>query len=92
MISFDDGKEQQVFDTWDDVVKKYPSMWVVFKKVELDHGQVRTGVIWSILPDEQVIDFRHRHHGHIPLSLRTTETVGMSGNAGGYIHGELINV
>ena len=44
-----------------------------------------------ILPDQDIIKFENEHSGHYALSLRTTETVGVDGNMGGYIHGELID-
>lgn len=31
MITYEDKK----FDTWDDVVRQYPAMWVVFDKANL---------------------------------------------------------
>ena len=59
--------------------------------------------IMIVLPYEEIIEFRHRHHGEIQLSLRTTETVSVTDSCGnvkgyggrrssrGYIHGEIIN-
>ena len=100
MIQYKD----KTFDTWNDVIKKYPAMWVMFANIDLKQGEVKSGVIMAILPDEEVIEYRHKHHGEIKLSLRTTETVritdddgdvigygGASSAGGGYIHGELIN-
>ena len=83
MITYEDKK----FDSWQEVVKQYPAMWVVFDKVDFDGSKVRAGDIWVILPDEQIIDFENDHYDDIALSLRTTETMGV----GGYIHGELID-
>ena len=85
-----------------DVVRQYPAMWVVFKKAELKHGEVARGTIMAILPDKDVISYRHKHHNEIKLALKTTETVKIadkdgnfvgygSSGMGGYIHGELIN-
>ena len=87
MITYNEGKEEIVFNSWDDVVKKYPAMWVIFDKVEYEHGRVQSGHIWAILHDEDVIEFRHKNHGKIKMSRRTTETMGI----GGYIHGELVD-
>ena len=98
MITYEDKS----FNTWEDVVKQYPAMWVVFDKAELKHGKVAEGNIMAILPDEEVINFRHIHHGEIRLALRTNESVrftDVNGNVigygsssmGGYIHGELID-
>lgn len=97
MITYED----KTFASWEDVVKQYPAMWVVFAKVDLRHGKVTDGNIMTILPDDKVIEYRHKNHGKIKLSLRTTETVGITdengklvgyaGNQGGYIHGEIIN-
>ena len=99
MITYNDKK----FSAWNDVVEKYPAMWVVFDKAEIKKGQVQSGNIMSILPDEEIIEFRHIHHGEIQISLRTTETAritdekekmaekGGGNTGGGYIHGEIIN-
>ena len=100
MITYKDKK----FSSWSDVVKQYPAMWVVFANIDLKQGQVKSGTIMAILPDEEVIEFRHKNHGKIKLSLRTTETVrfsddegnvvghgGATSAGGGYIHGELVN-
>jgi hypothetical protein len=97
MITFKD----KTFESWDDVVKQYPAMWVVFDKAEIKHGRVQIGDILAVLPDDEILYSRHKHRGAIKISLRTTETisaydgngnyVGVSGGAGGYIHGELIN-
>ena len=83
MITYED----KIFDTWKDVVKTFPAMWVVFNKVDFDGAKVKAGNIWVILPDEEIIDFENDHYDDIALSLRTTETMGV----GGYIHGELVD-
>mgnify|MGYP006988892820 FL=1 len=83
MITYEDKK----FDTWADVVKQYPAMWVVFDKADFDGSEVLSGHIWVILPDKDIIQFENKHAGNYELSLRTTETMGV----GGYIHGELID-
>ena len=98
MITYED----KTFEKWEDVVKQYPAMWVVFDKAELKCGKVVVGNIMAIIPDEEVISFRHIHHNEIQLALRTTESVRFTdengnvigygtGGMGGYIHGELIN-
>ena len=97
MITYEDKK----FDTWDDVVKQYPAMWVVFDKADFDGREVKTGHIMIILPDEEIIAFENEHFNEVKMSLRTTETVritdergnfiGYSNGQGGYIHGELID-
>ena len=84
MITYKD----KIFNNWQEVVNQYPAMWVVFDQVDFDGAKVLSGHICVVLPDEEIIDYRHKHHGEIELSLRTTETIGV----GGYIHGELINV
>lgn len=83
MITYEDKK----FDTWQDVVKKYPAMWVVFDTVNFRKGKVQSGSIRIILPDEKIIDFEDNNTGKYALSLRTTETSGV----GGYIHGEIVD-
>ena len=102
MITYEDKSGLITFDSWEDVVKKYPAMWVVFDVADLKHGTVVDGHIMAILPDEEIISYRHIHHSEIKLALRTTESVrftdgdgrvigyGSSG-MGGYIHGELID-
>ena len=74
MITYEDKS----FNSWQDVVKDYPAMWVVFDKAELTHGQIQSGSIMAILPDEEIINFRNTHLGEVKLSLRTTETVRMN--------------
>ena len=74
MITYEDKS----FNSWQDVVKDYPAMWVVFDKAELKHGQIQSGNIMAILPDEKIIAFRNAHLGEVKLSLRTTETVRMN--------------
>ena len=86
MITYEDKS----FNSWQDVVKDYPAMWVVFDKVDFRKGRVQSGNIWVILPDDKIVDFKNTHFEDIALSLRTTETVGL-GSIGGYIHGELID-
>ncbi|MBR1742463.1 MAG: hypothetical protein IJ733_11485 [Lachnospiraceae bacterium] len=76
-----------MYDSWEDVVKQYPAMWVVFDKVDFDGSRVNAGHIWAVLSDEEIIAFRNKHFGQIKLSLRTTETLG----SGGYIHGEIVD-
>ena len=93
--------EDKSFDTWEDVVKQYPAMWVVFDKVDFDGREVKAGHILVILPDEDIIDYENKHFNEVKMSLRTTETVritddngnfvGYADGQGGYIHGELIN-
>ena len=97
MITYEDKS----FDTWEDVVKQYPAMWVVFDKVDFDGREVTAGHIMIILPDEEIIDFENKHFNEVKMSLRTTETVritdengnfiGYANGHGGYIHGELID-
>ena len=100
MITYKDKN----FNSWKDVVKQYPAMWVVFADIDLKHGQVQSGTIMAIIPDDEVIEYRHKNHGKIKLSLRTTETVkitddngniigygGATSSGGGYIHGELVD-
>ena len=79
--------EDKEFESWSDVISEYPGMWVVFDKVDFDGSKVNSGHIWAILPDDKIIDFRHKNFGDIELSLRTTETLG----TGGYIHGEIVD-
>ena len=86
MITYEDKS----FNSWQDVVRDYPAMWVVFDKVDFRKGRVQSGNIWVILPDDKIVDFKNTHFGDIALSLRTTETVEL-GSMGGYIHGELID-
>ena len=83
MITYKDKK----FNSWKDVVKQYPAMWVVFDKVDFRKGRVQSGNIWVILPDKDIIDFEDKNIGNYVLSLRTTETMDI----GGYIHGELVD-
>ena len=83
MITYKDKN----FNSWSEVVKQYPAMWVVFDKVDFRKGCVQSGNIWVILPDKDIIDFENKNSGHYALSLRTTETMDI----GGYIHGELID-
>ena len=83
MITYEDKS----FDTWEDVVKQYPAMWVVFDKADFKKGRVQSGHIWIILPDKDIIEFENKNYGYYVLSLRTTETMDI----GGYIHGELID-
>ena len=97
MITYEDKS----FDTWEDVVKQYPAMWVVFDKVDFDGREVKAGHILVILPDEDIIDYENKHFDEVKMSLRTTETVritdnngdfvGYANDQGGYIHGELID-
>ncbi len=79
--------KENTYDSWKDVVKSFPAMWVVFSKVDFDGTRVKAGNIWVILPDEEIIDFENEHYDDIALSLRTTETTGV----GGYIHGEIVD-
>ena len=83
MITYKDKN----FNSWKDVVKQYPAMWVVFDKVDFRKGSVQSGSIWVILPDKDIIDFEDKNSGNYALSLRTTETMDI----GGYIHGELVD-
>ncbi|MBQ9438057.1 MAG: hypothetical protein IJU50_06955 [Lachnospiraceae bacterium] len=97
MITYEDKS----FDTWEDVVKQYPAMWVVFDKADFDGREVKAGHIMVILPDEDIIDYENKHFNEVKMSLRTTETVhitdengnfvGYANGQGGYIHGELID-
>ena len=70
--------KEETFNSWKDIVDKYPAMWVVFDKAELKHGKIQSGSIMAILPDEEIIAFRDTHLGEVKLSLRTTETVRMN--------------
>ena len=71
MITYKD----KFFESWQDIVNKYPAMWAVFDEAELKHGQIQSGNIMAILSDEEIIAFRNAHLGEVKLSLRTTETV-----------------
>ena len=64
---FDITEVNNVFDSWKDVVKRYPAQWVVFDKVDFDGARVNAGHIWVILPDEEIIDFKHKNRGKIVL-------------------------
>ena len=55
MISYED----KMHDSWEDVVKQYPAMWVVFDKVDFDGSRVNAGHIWTVLSDEEIIAFRN---------------------------------
>ena len=74
MITYKDS----TFNSWTDVVKQYPAKWVVFDEVDFDGAKVNSGNIWEILPDDKIIAFRHKNFGKIKLSLRTTESIGIT--------------
>ena len=94
MITYKDN----TFNSWGDVVKQYPAMWVVFADINLKHGQVQSGTIMAIIPDEEVIEYRHKNHGKTTETVKITDdngnVIGYGGatsSGGGYIHGELVN-
>ena len=44
MITYNENDKEISFDSWKDVVKRYPAQWVVFDKVDFDGARVNAGV------------------------------------------------
>ena len=57
--------KEKTYDSWKDVVKSFPAMWVVFSRVDFDGTRVKAGNIWAILPDEEIIDFENEINAEI---------------------------
>lgn len=87
MITYNENDKEISFDSWKDVVKRYPAKSPKYvRHLPLPRQNLPCQTPPTV-PDEEIIDFKHKNRGKIVLSLRTTETMNM----GGYIHGELIN-
>lgn len=73
-------------ETWEEVVRKYPSRWVLFSKANLRGSDVVSGQILAVVTDDELQDYLDNHYNEIAFYSRTTEDCA----EGGYIHGDLV--
>ncbi len=65
--------------TWDDMVKKYPDLWVAIKDAEMDGADVMSGEVVTAQSDEEMRKFRIEHRGS-GLVFRRTSECGFNGH------------
>ena len=59
--------------TWEEMVEKYPDMWVSIRDAEMDGPDVVAGMLDSAISDEEIGDYEADHWGDGLICRRTTE-------------------
>lgn len=59
--------------TWDEMIKRYPNMWVVIKNPVMDGPDVIEGEIVTALNDDEICDYEDLHDNDGFIFRRTTE-------------------
>ena len=59
--------------SWDDMVKKYPNLWVAVKDAEMDGADIVSGEVVTARPDKEMRKFRIEHRGAGFVFRRTSE-------------------
>ena len=59
--------------TWDEMVKKYPDMWVAIKDAKMDGADILSGVLIAVKPDEEIDSFEIENWGKGYEYRRTSE-------------------
>ena len=59
--------------TWDEMVEKYPDMWVVVKDAEMDGPDVLSGTLVAVKADDEIDSFQIQTKGRGYKYRRTTE-------------------
>ena len=70
--------------TWDDMVKKYPDLWVVLDDIEWldeDESEIVSAVIVDVKDDDSITEtmLRYYDEGHHYIDRRTTMGFGSLG-------------
>ena len=62
--------------TWDEMVEKYPDMWVAISNpvMDGDHPDVLEGDLVCAVSDDEIGKFRSDHRGEGLIYRRTTES------------------
>lgn len=59
--------------TWDEIVNKYPNMWVAIKDAEIDGSDILSGIVVAVKSDNDIDDFRIKNIRKGYRFRRTTE-------------------
>lgn len=59
--------------TWDEIVEKYPDLWVSVRDAEMNGPDIVSGIIEETISDEAVGDYKADHWGDDLVIRRTTE-------------------
>ena len=58
--------------TWTYMAEKYPNMWIAIKDAKMDGPDVVSGIIYAVMPDDEIIDYEDEH-GDEGLIFRRTK-------------------
>lgn len=59
--------------TWDEMVEKYPNLWVAVKDAEMDGGDIISGEVVDAKPDKEMRSFRIANWGSGLVFRRTSD-------------------
>ncbi len=59
-------------ETWENIVKKYPCMWVAVKDPQMDGPNIISGIVFAVKTDDEIIDYEDEHVGEGLIYRRTT--------------------
>lgn len=59
--------------TWDEMVDRYPDMWVSISDAEMEGPDVLSGELVAVIPDDEIADYELDHWTDGYITRRTTE-------------------
>ncbi len=59
--------------TWDEIVKKYPDLWVAVRDAEMDGADIVSGEVVAAKPDKEMRQFRMRNSNAGYVFRRTSD-------------------
>ena len=61
-----------MLETWGNIVREYPGMWVAIKNPQMDGPNIISGELFAVKSDDEIIDFEDEHIGEGLIYRRTT--------------------
>lgn len=61
-----------MLETWENIIKMYPGMWVAIKNPQMDGPNIIAGELFAVKTDDEIIDFEDEHVGEGLIYRRTT--------------------
>ena len=71
MVKSDEDEKRRI--TWEDAVRDYPNMWVVFKNTEKSGANPISGILVDVKSDDEIIPYKVANHQNGYDFYRTTE-------------------
>lgn len=48
-------------ESWQYMVEHYPNMWIAVKDAEMDGPDIVSGIIYAVIPDDEIIGYENQH-------------------------------